>query len=109
MDAMNVADLAIRKLHELDPEDCNRIEFWGKVQAAIAEAITESFDADNQIVREHNAFEPMLEALKAIIQLLYYDKQAGHFALAHPDNFPTMDEDAVTDARAAIAKAEGNG
>jgi hypothetical protein len=29
------------------------------------------------------------------------------FALAHPDNFPTIDEDALMNARAAIAKAGG--
>ena len=55
----------------------------------------------------HQAAGEILKALKAIIQLLYYDKEAGHFALAHPDNFPTIDEDALMNARAAIAKAGG--
>jgi hypothetical protein len=59
------------------------------------------------IVQAVNSHKEMLAALNAIMQLLYYDRQAGHWALAHPDNYPTIDEDAVMDARAAVTKAKG--
>ena len=80
----------------------------GKGQTRYSKGMTEALQQKNQEVerlRRSNA--ALLKAGRAISQLLYYDREAGHFALAHPENYPTIDEDAVTGLRAAIEAAEG--